>query len=494
MKLTIYYVIGFILLLGGCAGVYGPKGMAGGYSEKPVDSTTFFLRYDGAPIAGVAATFEQIEPLWHRRAEELCGSKDYYQESRQVRLDPNDYETPLGGPVILGRVYCNNRFVDTRRQNLDENFTQMQNMPIEAFSHKDISPLWELLMSRKYAELQSEVTKLGTELGEDETAELLDTFSRINPVAEERFSEWVKSYPTSSIAYYARAEFYHGYSWFKRGNALSNKLTQEQLDGFKQYGKLAATDIERSLALTPNFCLAHALKLQIHTSLDGSTPNEFKDAFKIASQACPKSIRIRLAYLRFQLPRWHGSKEQMRSFIDESIRENKDMRVLEAFYAAEEGDQFLFSNALDKALDKYDEALAYGNFPSLHVQRGFTLEKLRRFVEAAEDYDAATRMSPYNESAYQGLTRVFLNQGNWVGALTASSYCAALNNQDASVFELQGDIFYQMRRYEDALISFRKAAILSSDKAVHRHKIRMTEFQIEIRSNAKNGKPAKTST
>ena len=77
--------------------------------------------------------------------------------------------------------------------------------------------------------------------------------------------------------------------------------------------------------------------------------------------------------------------------------------------------------------------------------------------------------------------RNFIKQGNFVAALKNTNYLLAINSLNPRYYVLQGNLLYMMRRYKDALVRYKQAAYLSSNKSLHRHKIRMAEFQIEVR-------------
>lgn len=477
----------------GCATQYGPRGMGGGYSDRPLDPTSYLVRYDAAPMIGIATTPEQLAPLWERRAKELCGSEDYFKETEFKRFDiKSQQESPIGDLAAVGVVYCNNKFLDTRRQTPDDNFQQFTNLPSEVFAYKEITPLWNLLVNQQYKELQEETQKLITGLNEEETIELLSTFSRTTPVAEAYFSGWIDAYPNSYLAYYARAEYYWSVAWSKRGSDYAAKLTQEQREDFKKYSEMSVNDSSHSISLKPGFCPAHSKKLLANIGLTDKSTHSHQAIFETAKSACPDSFSVHRAYLRYLLPRWFGSKEQMRTFIDDTIKSNPKMGALETIYITEEGDQLLFSNNFDGAIEKYSKALSIAEFSFIYQQRAVALENAKRYVESLEDYDIAIKMSPYFERAYEGAARVLAKQNNILGATIALSTLTALDNQNAYLFEIQGDLFYAMRRYEDALASYEMAAIVSNGKAVHKHKIRMTKFQIDVRQTKQNETPRRT--
>ena len=481
MKIINLVLILAIQLLAGCASYYGPKNISGGYSDRVIDSTTFFIRYESSQLVGPVARHSDINPLWDRRAEELCGSKDYYPEKKLIRLDGYGNELNFGRPAIDGLVYCNNRFVDTRKQSPEENYLHFITLSREAITYKEISPFWELLVNNKHAELQATLENISSNIDQAELSSLLETFSRINPIAEEHLQNWVSLYPDSYLPLYSRAVYYHSYSWFQRGNRLWKDVTQEQRRGLEKYRSLAINDINKSLKIKPDFCPAHALKLLIHTSIHDESRQTMKDIYSSAQATCQSSVAIHKAYLRHLLPRWGGSKSEMRAHIAKLKKQIPQLDILEALYLAEEGEQFFWAKDFEKALENSTAALAFADFPEIYHLRGLILESSGRYVEAFEDYDMAVKLDPYFNGAYESLVRVLLKQDNLIGALLASSYLTAMNNQDADNFEREGDIFYFMRRYEDALLSYKKAQIISSQRVILRHKIRKAEYQLEVR-------------
>ena len=474
------------VFLSGCMSHYGPKGLNGGYTDKRLDPTSYFIRYDSSPFAGVMADTAQLMGLWDKRAQELCGSEDFFKDSKVLRIDDSGRENALASPSVYGTVYCNNKFIDTRKQNHEENYFQYINLPKKLISFRDVSPLWGLLVSKKYRELHDELDKLQTVLNVRELAGVLETFSRINPEAELNFEEWINKYPDSFIARYARALYYHHLSWFKRGSGFWKDLTKEQKAGLFKYQKLARIDLDKSLELNFEFCPSHSLRLHVHTAVLETDGVVFENYFSEATSVCPESVPIYQAYLRNLLPRWGGSKVKMMNFIEVSKLKNEKFGVLEALYLAEEGDQLLYEDKIDQALKKYDKALEQGQFASIYQQRAEVLESLGRYIEASDAYQAAISLSPYYVAAYEGMTRMYLKTNNPIGALVASSYLTAMNNQDNKNFEIRGNIFYLVRRYEDALESYTHALELSSDNARLKHMIRMTEFQLSVRENDKS--------
>jgi len=467
-------------LLTGCPSQYMKKGLNGGYSDEAIDATSYAIAYEGSPmLPGITTSHRSLKPLWFRRADELCGSSDYYYYLEKTNA--NNILSATGVPAIRGVAYCNNKFVDTRQQNYDEHYAPYINLPPEALQYQEISPLWDMLMNKQYAELEEMLASLYASENAEDLDVLLDTFGRIDLNAEVHLNEWVAKYPKSSFALYSRSVFYHHYSWFKRGDGRGRDLTSEQRTGLAMYRGLASEDIEASISSNPDFCPAHTLKLGLNVSNSDLDEATYKGLYDAAKQACPKSMGVRKAYLRYLEPRWHGSMEKMRASIEESKKDDQMFEALEAVYLREEGDQFYFAKKYELALQKYNQAIAIYGFSHAYYQRASILAKLERYVEAVESYGEAINLWPYYKSAFEGLNYVMMKQGNFTGALIASSYVTAINGQNADDYLRRAEILYQMRRYDDALASYEKAIELHSNRAYIRHKIRMVEYQIEIR-------------
>lgn len=492
MKCRSLIAFALTALLSGCATQYGPKGFNGGYSDEKIDSTSYYIRYDGPPLPGLLVKTEEIARQWERRANELCGSDDYYKETKSVRLDQYGRQDDLIGiPSVMGIVYCNNKFVDTRNKDREESFRRFIELPDEALAYKDVSPLWGLLINGKYSDLEKELNRLRAVLSDEELDLALETFSRVIPEAEQNLNEWIAHFPESFWAYYARASYYHSYSWFERSNQTWDKVTEKQKASFFKYQSLAVQNLAQTLELNPQFCSSHALGLTIHTAVAESKGAIYDTFLEEALGVCPEFMGVRVAHLRNLLPRWHGSLEKMRLFINTSREANNRFDVLEALYVMEEADQFLFNGEDEKAAEKYSQAAELGTFSGIFLGRAEAYDNLERYVDAIDDLQVALNLSPYRASTYYHLITLLSKSNKLLEALIASSYYIAMNNQHPSIYEGRGNILYEMRRYHDALLNYQFALDRSPEKkAKLRHKIRMTEFQIEVRKGEEKAMPA----
>ena len=130
---------------------------------------------------------------------------------------------------------------------------------------------------------------------------------------------------------------------------------------------------------------------------------------------------------------------------------------------------------------------------SVYSWRGQIYENLDQVVSAIENYSTATKMAPYSNSAYQGLTRTLVRQGNLTGAAIAASYLLAMNSQEPRNHATLGNLLYEMRRYYDAAVSYQRALQLApANEAYYKHLLRKAKFQMEVRLEKPNEKRARS--
>jgi tetratricopeptide (TPR) repeat protein len=176
----------------------------------------------------------------------------------------------------------------------------------------------------------------------------------------------------------------------------------------------------------------------------------------------------------------------MQSFIEKSTERAKGLSSLSALLLLEEGDQLLFNKKTKQALKKYEKAIKLDDHPLIYHQIGISQEALEQYVDAVGSYSSAALLSPFGNKAYEGLVRTLLKQGRIIDALSASVYLTGVNTQNPYYSEMLGDLLYDIRRYDDALINYERAVILNEDNGLFRHKVRKAKYQISVRKQQKD--------
>lgn len=488
---SIFFGLYLVFSIAGCGNMSIKESLSGKFIHERTSPSTVYINYKPGPFAVPFGTYGKLIGQWKAEATRLCDSTDYYHDIKTGRANVKGEYALGGSPTVYGTAYCNTQFVDTRKQNDDQQFAQYIAIPHEVFTYQEISPFWHLLSSGDYTALEKETyalyqSYLDGELSEYELSEFLETFSRLHNDSAKRLLGWTEAIPESFLAQYALALYYHNYSWFKRGNSTSDRMTRLQKSEFSKYRAIAQDHARKTIKRNPKFSLATTLEIKTHFGSE-SAKETITLLFKKALKITPNSLALHSAYLRFLQPRWYGSKSQMREFIDDAITRNPKFGEFESLYIKEEGDQLLFSKKYKKAKTKYLEALNYSSsYASIYLQLGYTQEKLNEYIDAANSYATAVALSPYYENGYENLSRILAKRGDYTGALQANSYLTTINNQTPRYHITRGKLFYWMRRYADAESSYHQAVSLSADNPYYLHLVRMARFQIEVRSDSNN--------
>ncbi len=483
-----------LALLGGCSTTYGPMGLNGGYKDERVNSTTYYLLFKATSLGmgGGVVGYSEVESFWNKRAEELCGSQDFYADIEKKSRDAyGNVDEFSGTPMVYGIVYCNNKFVDTRKQAPDENFKIYEQLSIDNLQYKETSPLWSLLIEERFEELEAEIALLIKSYAEGNISEtnllgLLGVFSRVNPALETHYKNWQQAYPSSYMAFWAEGVYYHNYAWSKRDTAETIPTDSTRRAEFYRYRDLAENSLERAIEIKSDFCLSYYQLISLQKTKKGVFEKSSENTFEIAKDVCPASLEVYRAYLTSLLPRWKGSMQKMRSFIDESEQKDSVFKELEAVYLLEEGNMFLQDKLFEKALEKYQAALKINPDAVAYRNVGLAQESLSNYVEAIKNYRTAVAVNPYFQMAYLDLYRVLSKQGDYLGALSYLTHLTALNNQVPEFYVQMGNMFYDLRLFEEAIISYKKALVLDPESGFYQHRIRMSEYQIKVRESSKN--------
>lgn len=463
-------------------------GLSGSYDVEQVNQTTYFIKYTTGAFTGPFPTEARVKPNWMSKARELCGSDDFLEMTQGQFLGKGGFTIAAGSPNIKGYAFCNNKFQDTRDQKPDEGFLSYQNLEQSQLQFQDFTPLWQFLSDEKFEQLEKLLKEFensfsNSVMSENELVTLLATFGRVTLSAETHFDNWIKTYPNSYMAYHARSLYLDSMGWYHRGNNYWNDVPEEDKRKFTRYSERSLADAHKALELKTDFVPSHIQRVRL--VLGGKTLGNFEEVYIEADAATQgQSLALKKAYLRGLQPRWRGSMEEMKTFIDGEVKKDKRFSALESGFITEQGDQLFQEKKYDEALVKYKDALLYENSAYTNYRIGVVLQKQNKYVNALDYYRSARDLNPYYDSVYEVLVSLFIKQGDYISALTASHYLTAMNNRDAYNFVRQGHIYYSMRRYEDALVSYKLADIVEPE-AEKKHFIRSVEFQLDVREGDK---------
>jgi tetratricopeptide (TPR) repeat protein len=177
-----------------------------------------------------------------------------------------------------------------------------------------------LLSNRQYSELDRRLSLAQQAydrgaINDEQLREVFRSFYFTDPSFAPNFDEWVAQFPRSYVAHLARGIYYKHVGAEARGPASASETSREQFDAMGRALAKASADLELSLSLDPKPVLTYLQQVTIDQFLG---PTE--EGRKILDQSIaldPKSYVVRFAYMSELRPRWGGSLEQMRAFLEE---------------------------------------------------------------------------------------------------------------------------------------------------------------------------------
>lgn len=469
----------------GCA--INPKSDAGQalYRSERIADHIYHIEFTGR----FSYRSEDVAEGWRRYAGTICGTEDYYVRLTITGLERTESSGSIRG--LAGTAYCNGSFVDTRLQAPDDLYASFIGLDRSVLDFEDDNPIWSAFDLQKYGELERRLRDLELERREGRLSSMqlsaaFDVFKRVDKSLSARFDAWRAAFPESFYARYATAVHHHTMSWHERGNGQWEDLTQKQIERFLQLGDRALEVIDHTTANHVQGELLEALRISVLVGSTGSR-RRVPAAYEAAITRYPDSVLIRSAYFRHLLPRWAGSESELDALVEDSKRyyaRNPSLVQIEALRSIERGDNYLKQKKMDDALRAYEQAIALSPaLASAHRSRAYVLNAQSRYIEGTEAAMAAINLEPYSVPTLKLMILLFSRTLAPLNALICAETVTRLNREDAAAFAQKGDLYYAVRRYQDALTAYARAAELTGDDPLYRHQMRKAAFQLDVRKS-----------
>lgn len=258
-----------------------------------------------------------------------------------------------------------------------------------------ILDLRSMLLQRQYQELNQRLRDYQTKALEDSRHEVdlvaaYQAFSIRDPSFERYLSEWVEATPAEYAPYVARAYHYYKMGWKERGGKYANETSQDRFQRMEAYFDNAARDINQALVLDNQPMAIYSLLIDIARSQGNESVA--KAMMLSALEIHPHSLAIRQSYLTSLKPRWGGSYEAMRAYIQQSQSAadlNPKIKLLKGFIFADSGDIERGNSNYRSAEELYTRALVFGDNSSIFKDRGIARYRQGHYETALEDFNRA---------------------------------------------------------------------------------------------------------
>ncbi len=139
--------------------------------------------------------------------------------------------------------------------------------------------------------------------------------------------EWIKATPRHPAPYLAKAEILISYGWDARGTGYGSSVTDEQWSVFHQRIAEARKVLEDSSSISGSHPYWF-VEMETIANAQSWSVLDFNRLYDIASDMYPTYYYIYFAAADYFLPRWHGSKLELRNFVDAAVGKSEDKEGL----------------------------------------------------------------------------------------------------------------------------------------------------------------------
>lgn len=220
--------------------------------------------------------------------------------------------------------------------------------------------------------------------------------------------QWVQSEPSSAPAHIARASYSIDRGWHARGTAYAKNTSRVAMQHMNDLFASATHDLDSAIALTPRNAAAYRLLIQI-AKVKLNNQHEARDDLMHGLEDIPASYGLRHQYMRDLIPRWGGSYDAMQAMVQWSEHmadTNPRLRALAGYITLDSAEMMEITGHRAEALALYSSALTQGDESVFHLERGQCLVRMRNYVAALPDLDAAVAEWPDAETyLWRGLAR-----------------------------------------------------------------------------------------
>lgn len=201
---------------------------------------------------------------------------------------------------------------------------------VQAVTFNAVEDIDAMLKSRDYDELESSLESLFGRSERDENG--LSIFSNeidqlVKPQAmgvslEERLNimdRWIEARPNSHFANLVLGVFYIDYAWEARGAGFRSTVIEGGKDLFIQRLLEAYKYLAKAYELNPLDAITSTSILRVAIGLSFDF-DEMEEWFQRAIKSDPNEYKAYSNKLKYLMPKWHGSYEQMFAFARDSAK------------------------------------------------------------------------------------------------------------------------------------------------------------------------------
>jgi tetratricopeptide (TPR) repeat protein len=262
--------------------------------------------------------------------------------------------------------------------------------------------------------------------------------------------EWVNRYPLSYQPLLCRGAYYTTGGWIARGDKYISDTRSEQIGNMESQFEKATNDFKKALNINKNIVHAYVCMIEIAAALGLDTKKEFLDR---ALAIKPISGYARYKYINYLRPRWGGSIEEMKAFVEESrplFKIFPQLAVMEGEIPYELCSEEEQKKNYAKAIIYCTEAIKLGQ-TNAYYDRHYCYASLRLYKEALQDLDNLIALQPENIRAYEGRVSIRWQAKDYLGYVADLNKLISFNPENAKYYTWRATGKAELHQYVEAV-------------------------------------------
>lgn len=183
-----------------------------------------------------------------------------------------------------------------------------------------------LYQNKDFEAISKHILDLLQTSSEDSSYELQTLYMTLSKIPDGKYveqmlsvlDEWCRKHADSHIPWLVRGNFYIEYAWLIRGGGFAKTVKKDAWPKFHEKLKLAKTDLQHSWELNPNDPNSSSSLIEVAIGLQ-CPREEMEQYYRNGIGACPWHYQLNSEKLRYLMPKWYGSKEEMLNFGEQCL-------------------------------------------------------------------------------------------------------------------------------------------------------------------------------
>lgn len=247
-------------------------------------------------------------------------------------------------------------------------------------------------------------------LADKELVDAYEGFKIPSQEFEKKLLNSNKMKPASYMAKLALTQYYMNLGLSVRGMRVISDVSSGQFEAMSRYFNTATQFAGEALEIKQDLPVAYIALISMETAC--GTEKRKHELIEESTSRCPNSLRLYARILWALKPRWGGSYEAMKSFINQYCLGSSaipELRVLQGYILCDKASILAMSagqassaeertKVLQQVMNFCNQALDFGELEEYYMERAEAYLASLNFVKSLEDYTRVTELSPHHET------------------------------------------------------------------------------------------------